>query len=132
MKNECNKSVKDYFKTSDESSYAGDHILIDFWGASYLDDLIKMEYAFKQAIAVSGATLLHIHLHHFSSTGGISGVAVLAESHISVHTWPEKSYAAFDVFMCGKANAKLTIPIFEKLFIPDDVKITNLKRGEIS
>ncbi|MFT6732758.1 MAG: S-adenosylmethionine decarboxylase [Polaribacter sp.] len=125
-----NNQPKDYFKTSDNISYAGDHIIVDFWGASYLDDIEKMKSAFKEAIEISGATLLHIHLHSFSSTGGISGVAVLAESHISVHTWPEKSYAAFDIFMCGNANAKLTIPILEKAFSPKDIKITNLKRGE--
>jgi len=48
--------------------------------------------------------LLHIHLHHFSHNGGVSGVAVLAESHISVHTWPERDYAAIDVFMCGHTS----------------------------
>ncbi len=132
MKNSQNNLPKDYFKTTDKDSYAGDHIIVDFWGASHLDDLVKMEYAFKQAIEVSGATLLHIHLHSFSSTGGISGVAILAESHISVHTWPEKSYAAFDVFMCGNADAKLTIPVFEKIFLPKEINITNLKRGEKS
>ncbi|PCI71906.1 MAG: adenosylmethionine decarboxylase [Gammaproteobacteria bacterium] len=131
MKNDQNNSVKDYFKTSDKSNYAGDHIIVDFWGASHLDDLVRMERAFKEAVEVSGATLLHIHLHSFSSTGGISGVAVLAESHISVHTWPEKSYAAFDIFMCGNADAKLTVPIFERIFSPKEKKITSLKRGEI-
>ena len=129
--NNCKTNLsKDYFKSDDKTSYAGDHIIVDFWGASYLDDLVKMEKAFKKAIEISGATLLHIHLHSFSSTGGISGVAVLAESHISVHTWPEKSYAAFDIFMCGKADAKSTIPVFEKTFIPEEIKITSLKRGE--
>jgi S-adenosylmethionine decarboxylase len=49
------------------------------------------------------ATLLHIHVHHFQPNG-ISGVAVLAESHISIHTWPEVGYAAMDVFMCGRRS----------------------------
>ncbi len=122
---------KDYFKTSNNDIYAGDHIIIDLWGASYLDDLVRMESAFKEAIEVSGAALLHIHLHSFDSTGGISGVAVLAESHISVHTWPEKSYAAFDVFMCGSANPALTVPVFEKAFNPRKIEITTIKRGMI-
>jgi S-adenosylmethionine decarboxylase proenzyme len=46
-----------------------------------------------------GATLLHIHLHHFEPNGGVSGVAVLAESHISIHSWPKRGYAALDIFM---------------------------------
>jgi S-adenosylmethionine decarboxylase proenzyme len=54
--------------------------------------------------SVASGTLLYIHLHRFGDGGGISRVAVLAESHISVHTWPEKGFAAFDVFMCGNAE----------------------------
>ena len=54
----------------------------------------------RECIRAAGATLLHIHLHHFTPNNGVSGVAVLAESHISVHTWPESGFAAFDVFMC--------------------------------
>jgi len=63
-----------------------------------------MEATLREAVLQAGATLLHIHLHHFTPNGGISGVAVLAESHISVHTWPERNFAAFDVFMCGDAS----------------------------
>jgi len=58
-------------------------------------------------------TLLHIHLHTFEEGGGVSGVAVLAESHISVHTWPEKGYAAFDVFMCGNAEPRKALDVFK-------------------
>ena len=54
----------------------------------------------------AGATLLHIHLHHFTPNGGVSGVAVLAESHISIHSWPEYGYAALDVFMCGDGRSE--------------------------
>jgi S-adenosylmethionine decarboxylase len=78
-----------------------------------------------------GATLLHIHLHHFSPNGGISGVAVLAESHISVHTWPEYGYAAFDVFMCGNTNPVESLPIFEQAFRPERSDIQELMRGRI-
>ena len=60
------------------------------------------------------ATLLHIHLHHFSEGGGISGVAVLAESHISVHTWPERAFAAFDIFMCGNTEPHRAMRVLEK------------------
>lgn len=122
--------VSDYFKQQGDDSYAGDHLIVDFWGAKSLDNIQKMENAFRKAIEASGATLLHIHLHHFTPTRGISGVAVLAESHISVHTWPEKGYAAFDVFMCGNAEPNKAIPIFEKTFEPKKIKITLLKRGQ--
>ena len=81
--------AKDHFINNDGEIYAGRHILIDIWGGKRLDDLNWMEQSLYSMIEISGATLLHIHLHHFTPNDGISGVAVLAESHISVHTWPE-------------------------------------------
>ena len=77
------------------------------------------------------ATLLHIHLHHFTPNGGISGVAVLAESHISVHTWPEKDYAAFDVFMCGDSNPHRAVEILGRYFRPSRSEIVEERRGKI-
>ena len=79
----------------------------------------------------ANATLLHLHLHHFSPCGGISGVAVLAESHISVHTWPERGYAAFDVFMCGDAEPELTIPVLKRAFKPKKMTISEHLRGVV-
>src|SRR5215475_7104261 len=89
---------KDHFITRNGLTYAGSHLIIDLWEAEGLDDRERIENALIDAVKEAGATLLHIHLHTFTDGGGISGVAVLAESHISVHTWPEKGYAAFDVF----------------------------------
>ena len=77
----------------------------------------------------AGATLLHIHLHAFTEGGGISGVAVLAESHISVHTWPERGYAAFDVFMCGHAEPRKALSVFKRAFNPGRIVIGEHKRG---
>jgi S-adenosylmethionine decarboxylase len=68
-------------------------------------------------------------LHHFTPNGGISGVAVLAESHISVHTWPERNFAAFDVFMCGDAEPEATIPVFRDAFQPEKISISEHLRG---
>ena len=65
----------------------------------------------------------------FDSNGGISGVAVLAESHISVHTWPERGYAAFDIFMCGDAQPEKAIPILKGAFHPTRVTVGEQLRG---
>jgi len=81
------------------------------------------------AVKEAGATLLHIHLHTFTDGGGISGVAVLAESHISVHTWPEKGYAAFDVFMCGDAQPRKAMEVFKRAFNPGRIVVGEHKRG---
>ena len=74
-------------------------------------------------------TLLHIYLHHFGEEQGVSGVAVLAESHISVHTWPERNFAAFDIFMCGSCDPEAALPVLRKYFLPEDVKVEIQKRG---
>ena len=119
----------DFFSGHGEHAYAGKHIILDMWGGSGLDDLALMESAFREAVELSGATLLHIHLHHFTPNDGISGVAVLAESHISVHTWPERDYAAFDIFMCGDASPERAVDVLERRFAPDRTNVRTLLRG---
>ncbi len=121
----------DHFIHRDGEVFAGTHLIIDLWGASRLDELAHMEAAMRQAVKKAGATLLHIHLHHFTPNGGISGVAVLAESHISVHTWPEKNFAAFDVFMCGDAEPEKAIDVLQSYFAPESVHVDDLRRGKL-
>ena len=109
---------KDYFIERDGVRFAGTHLIIDLFGAERLDDLRHISETLKRCVEVAGATLLHIHLHHFTPNGGVSGVAVLAESHISIHSWPEARYAALDVFMCGHANPHATIGVLKDAFRP--------------
>ena len=94
----------DHFAEQGGEVFAGTHVLLDLWGARHLDDAAWIERAMRRAVDVAGATLLHIHLHRFGDGGGVTGVAVLAESHITVHTWPERGFAAFDVFCAGDAG----------------------------
>jgi S-adenosylmethionine decarboxylase len=122
---------KDYFITRNGASYAGTHLIIDLWGASRLDELDHIETALRDCVEAAGATLLHIHLHHFTPNGGVSGVAVLAESHISVHTWPERDFAAFDVFMCGDAEPHKAVEVLRKAFGPDRVDVGEHLRGRM-
>jgi len=121
----------DHFIERDGVRFAGMHLLVDLWGGEGLDDLDRTERALMDAVRAAGATLLHTHLHHFSPNGGISGVLVLAESHISIHTWPERGYAALDIFMCGEADPYRTIPVLRAAFRPDTVTLTENKRGLI-
>ncbi len=126
-----NDERMDHFVREDGKEFAGKHLLVDLWGAQKLDDLAHVEAAIREAVQASQATLLHIHLHHFTPNGGISGVAVLAESHISVHSWPERDYVAFDVFMCGRAKPELTIEVFERYFKPEKTDIKTILRGQV-
>jgi S-adenosylmethionine decarboxylase len=124
-----NDDQKDHFITRNGLTYAGSHLIIDLWEAEGLNDRDRIETALIDAVKAAGATLLHIHLHTFCEGGGISGVAVLAESHISVHTWPEKAYAAFDVFMCGDAEPRKALGVFKAAFNPGRIVIGEHKRG---
>jgi S-adenosylmethionine decarboxylase len=107
----------------------GRHLIIDLHGASHLDDQALIHQALQDCVRAAGATLLHIHLHRFEANGGISGVAVLAESHMAVHTWPESGYAAFDVFMCGRADPHRTLPVLRAAFAPRLVDVREILRG---
>ncbi len=121
----------DYFVQRDGLAFAGIHLLIDIWGATRLDDLTHVDAALREAVAATGATLLNLDLHHFTPNGGISGVAVLAESHMSIHTWPERGYAALDVFVCGACDPYKSIPVLRRAFKPESIQLAEHKRGLI-
>jgi S-adenosylmethionine decarboxylase len=120
----------DFFIERDGKRFAGTHLIIDLIGASRLDDLAHIEATLRRCVDVSKATLLHIHLHHFTPNGGVSGVAVLSESHISIHSWPEADYAALDVFMCGEAEPHNAIEVLREAFQPSDIRVGEHLRGE--
>jgi len=80
---------------------AGQHILIECEGRHAHLSTAKWESLLTRAARDAGATILASHFHRFGTSNGLTGVLLLAESHITVHTWPEHDYAAFDLFMCG-------------------------------
>ena len=121
---------KDFFCERDGVRYAGTHLIIDLVRAERLDDIEHIEATLRRCVEVAGATLLHIHLHHFEPNGGVSGVAVLAESHISIHSWPEYGYAALDVFMCGQTSPRRTIDVLKEAFSPQRVVVKEQMRGK--
>jgi len=120
----------DHFIRDDQGRvFAGRHLIIEVVNGHGLDDEARIQQAFRDCVDTCGATLLHIHTHKFSPQG-VSGVAVLAESHISVHTWPEIGYGAFDVFMCGDAKPWLAVDVLKKAFATPDVRVKELLRGD--
>src|SRR6516225_4696552 len=124
------KGRKDFFCERNGVRYAGTHLIIDLVRAKRLDDLEHIEQTLRRCVEVAGATLLHIHLHHFTPNGGVSGVAVLAESHISIHSWPEYGYAALDVFMCGHANPHATVDVLNQAFRPERTVVKEHLRAD--
>lgn len=93
--------------------FAGRHLLIECFGAHADLGADALEALLKDSARAGGATVLSCHLHGFGKGGGVTGVALLAESHITVHTWPERNYAAFDVFMCGDCEAMRAAKVIE-------------------
>lgn len=109
--------------------FAGTHLLLDLWNARSLDDVEATERAFRSAAAAAGATLLNLHFHRFTPGGGLTGLALLAESHISIHTWPEHSFAAVDIFMCGGAQPYLAAQVLRDALQPEFISISEHRRG---
>jgi len=120
---------KDYFVEKDGMRFAGTHLLVDLWGAQNLTDPDHIDRALRAAAEAAGATILHGHFHHFSPNGGVSGVLVLAESHISIHTWPERNFAAVDIFMCGACDPHHGLPALVEAFSPRSTHIDEQRRG---
>jgi S-adenosylmethionine decarboxylase len=119
----------DHFVERDGLRFAGTHLIVDLWHAAHLDDIGVVEGAMRDAAAAAGATLLRLDLHCFTPSGGITGVAVLAESHISIHTWPERAYAAVDVFMCGDADPHAAVRVLRRAFSPGMLTVSEHRRG---
>ena len=100
------------------------------WEAQYLDDLEFIRKAMERAVKAGSATLLKIFLHKFGEGGGVTGVAVLEESHITIHTWPEVDYAAIDVFMCGNSKPERSMQSLIDDFKPGRHRYSANNRGE--
>jgi S-adenosylmethionine decarboxylase len=112
--------------------YCGRHLILDIWteiGLEVLGDLDKIQEKFIAAAEYAGATVLNHQWHHFGLGNGITGVVMLAESHMSIHTWPEHGFAAIDVFMCGDCDPKKTLKFMRELFQPRSYSINEITRG---
>jgi S-adenosylmethionine decarboxylase len=83
----------------------------------------------RAAAEAAGATILHGHFHSFGPRQGVTGVLLLAESHISIHTWPEYGFAAADIFMCGDAAPQLALEVIERALAPASRIVKTIERG---
>jgi S-adenosylmethionine decarboxylase len=119
----------DHFKIREGAVFAGTHLLIEMWGAENLSDPDQIGEALERAATAAGATVLHSYMHPFGPEMGVSGVVVLAESHISIHTWPERGYAALDIFMCGACDPYDSVSTLETAFHPGRITIDEQRRG---
>jgi S-adenosylmethionine decarboxylase len=116
---------------SERNEYLGKHVLLDIWNceAGSLTIMRSASYVLRHAAELSGATVLNDSWHHFGDGHGYTGVVILAESHISIHTWPEKNFAAIDIFYCGNCDPNKSIPYILDMFKPTKYNIEIYTRG---
>lgn len=110
---------------------AGLHLLADLHGiaAEKLCNCEALEQLLRAAAEAAHAHVLHSHFHGFGEGQGVTGVVLLAESHISIHTWPECGFAAADIFMCGSARPELALTIIESALNPASREIKTIRRA---
>jgi len=111
----------------------GRHLLVELYGCDpeILNDVKKVEKYMKEAALKAGSTIVQAIFHKFCPQG-ISGVVVIAESHLAVHTWPEYGYAALDLFTCGEeVDPWEAYKFLREKFKAQDAESSELKRGEL-
>jgi len=123
-------------KEHDGGQYAGKHVLLDVRGIT-VTDTASIRRALLDGAHASNATILFDHFHEFQSPDGVTGVTgvvLLAESHITIHTWPEFQYAAVDIFMCGDCEPELAVDVICKGLADGDVTkiVSTYHRGHIN
>ncbi|NOX36273.1 MAG: S-adenosylmethionine decarboxylase proenzyme [Calditrichaeota bacterium] len=111
----------------------GRHILAEFFecDADILNDRERIEMYMKRAALESGATIVTSTFHEFNPHG-VSGVVVIAESHLAIHTWPEYRYAAVDVFTCGDTvDPWVAAQALQEYLKAGKVTTVEMARGEL-
>jgi len=107
----------------------GRHVLVEMWEADNLNDAEALERGLREAVGAIDGTMLDVRVVEFP-VHGVTGVAIIAESHIAVHTWPEHGYAAVDIFTCNlEADVGAGIDALRKHLLPQRVQVTEVARG---
>lgn len=115
-------------KRTIKQTHLGTHIIAELFGCQNLNNLSFVRAALIESARVCGATILHTKFHKFSPQG-LTGYILLAESHISIHTWPEYNYAAVDVFTCGPMNPEKAVSYLVGQFKAQKADIHKMERG---
>jgi S-adenosylmethionine decarboxylase len=107
----------------------GRHLVLELWGCRNLNSPDAVEQALREVVAACDVTLLDLRVYPFEPIG-VTGVAVLAESHINIHTWPELGYAAVDIFTCGaRKDPTAALPVLRQFFAPERIETMEMTRG---
>lgn len=109
----------------------GHHALLDLTGIGRWLNAEEVEALLRAAASACGATVLSINIHPFGADHALTGIAVLAESHISLHAWPELDYVALDIFLCGTCDPRDAVPVLIAGFAAKDHRLRVIARGPI-
>lgn len=112
----------------------GRHIIVEYYNCSpeLLNDVVHIEESMENAAEEAGATIINSTFHHFSPYG-VSGVVVIQESHLAIHTWPEYGYASVDLFTCGDTvNPWVSYQMLKEAFAAGHGSAVELSRGEMA
>jgi S-adenosylmethionine decarboxylase proenzyme len=112
----------------------GIHYIIELYGCkpAILDDIEKIENTLNYSADLAGATIISSKFHKFSPQG-VSGVIVIAESHLSIHTWPELGYAALDLYTCNiSMEIDKALEYIRNIFQPEEMIVKYLERGVLN
>ena len=125
----CQSNAKDTLHTI-SSKNIGRHCILELYHCDHarLNDEAFIRTTITSSAKIAGATLIHLVTHSFKPQG-VTGLALLAESHISIHTWPEIGYAAIDVFTCGDHTMpEKACKLLSKDFLAKRVSFKNIAR----
>ncbi len=117
-----------------ETKALGRQLMVEFYGCrqDFLNDVEGIGEAMAQAARESGATIVESVFHHFNPYG-VSGVVVIAESHLAIHTWPEYGYAAVDLFTCGEeVDPYKGFEYLKQELGATNLSISEMKRGMLA
>ena len=113
------------------TKFAGTLLAVDFWNGKIIEGPERIKKILIEAAKAAKNIPLKVTIYKFSPQG-ITGVVLLAESHISISTWPEINYVAIDIFTCGeKSMPYKALEYLKKEFQPKKVEIKEIKRGVI-
>ncbi|WP_354557181.1 adenosylmethionine decarboxylase [Rhizobium aquaticum] len=110
-------------------SLPGKHLILDLLGAENLTDPNYIGNLLSEAARDCNVVVINQFMHSFGDGMGVTGVIVLAESHISIHTWPEVGTACIDIFMCGKNDPRNCIPRIVNSLDPSSIKLSFIVRS---
>ena len=109
----------------------GRHIILEMWGCQNLESVQTAEQALREMVDALDVNLLDLHVYPFSPVG-VTGMAIISESHLAIHTWPEHGYAAVDIFTCGAPrDPQDAVDVLRRHYAPERVGAMEINRGQL-